>query len=158
MKEAKYCYDYPRPSVTVDVVCFLSSADRIRVLLVRRGREPFKDCWALPGGFVNMEEDLESSARRELAEETGLQVKWMDQFYTFGKPGRDPRGRTISVAYLAWIGDEEQDGCEGIHGGDDAAEARWFQVEALPKLAFDHDRIIEKARATLKEWQTRGKV
>jgi len=157
-KNEKYCYAYPRPAVTVDVVCFKSPKNRIEVLLVRRGREPYKDCWALPGGFVDMEEDLETSARRELAEETGVCVEMLEQFYTFGEPGRDPRGRTISVAYLAWIHGEGKDGCEAVHGGDDAADARWFDLGELPKLAFDHEQIIEKAKATLNEWRSLGKI
>jgi 8-oxo-dGTP diphosphatase len=156
--EKKYCYEYARPMVTVDVVCFWQAGQDIRVLLIRRGREPFKDCWAIPGGFVNMDEDLETAARRELKEETHLEPIRMEQFYCFGDPGRDPRGRTISVAFLAWIEDKNESICRAILADDDASDAQWFDLENLPKLAFDHDQIIQKAKMTLDEWRTMGKI
>jgi 8-oxo-dGTP diphosphatase len=156
--EKKHCYKYPRPAVTVDVVCFYPEADGVKVLLIRRGKDPFKDCWALPGGFVEMTEELESAARRELKEETGFDAAIMDQFYTFGWPDRDPRGRTISVAFLAWIDGSQAQACAAVHGGDDAAEAKWFDLRELPALAFDHKQIIDKAMATSREWRESGKL
>jgi 8-oxo-dGTP diphosphatase len=144
--------------VTVDVVCFRRTARGDCVLLVRRGNEPFKGCWATPGGYINMEEDLETAARRELREETQFKPAAMEQFYCFGEPGRDPRGRTISVAFLAWIDDKDESICEQIRAGDDAAEARWFELDKLPELAFDHAKIIERANKVLAEWRTLKKI
>ena len=140
----RYCYDYPRPSVTVDVV-IVTREDRPRVLLVRRRDDPFAGSWALPGGFIDMDETLEAAARRELREETGVETGELEQLYTFGDPGRDPRGRTISVAYLARVAPGE------VHpvAADDAAAVGWFPLDALPPLAFDHDRILERARAAI---------
>src|SRR5436190_20165932 len=102
MPPGKYTYDYPRPAVTVDIV-IVTREDRPRVLLIRRKHEPFQGRWALPGGFVDMDENLEAAARRELKEETGIEVAQLRQLHTFGDPGRDPRGRTISVVYLAEV-------------------------------------------------------
>src|ERR1700737_4987912 len=99
---AKYTYDYPRPAVTVDVV-IVTREGRPRVLLIRRKNEPFRGMWAIPGGFVDMDESLEDAARRELREETGVRARRLEQLHTFGGPGRDPRGRVISVAYLAEV-------------------------------------------------------
>ncbi len=156
----QYVYDYPRPMVMVDVVALRIVEERLRVLLVRRGKEPFKDRWALPGGFIEMDEKLDESARRELAEETGLTlpktaafpgafapVVWMDQLRTFGDPGRDPRGRAVSVAYLALL---RPDAESEVRGGDDAADARWHNAHRLPKLAFDHREIIRCALERLR--------
>jgi 8-oxo-dGTP diphosphatase len=156
--EKKYCYEYPRPMVTVDVVCFWENSQGIRVLLVQRGREPYKGCWAIPGGFVNMDEDLETAARRELKEETHFEPAAMEQFYCFGDPGRDPRGRTISVAFLARIEDKDGTICQSILADDDASDAQWFDLGNLPKLAFDHDRIVQKAKETWDEWRAMGKI
>src|SRR5579859_3643782 len=136
----QYCYDYPRPSVTVDIV-LLTREPTPRILLIRRKRDPFAGAWALPGGFIDMDETLEQSARRELREETGIDVGELVQLYTFGDPGRDPRGRTISVAYLGRV----DAAALAPVAADDAAEVGWFALDALPALAFDHDRIIEKA-------------
>lgn len=113
-----------------------------KVLLVERGNEPFKGCWAIPGGFMNMDETAEQCAIRELKEETGLEVEVVRQFGTYSKVDRDPRGRTISVAYLAVI-DAEED----VRGQDDAAKAAWWPIDALPPLAFDHDEIMKDAIA-----------
>lgn len=154
--ENSYCYDYPRPMVTVDVVCFREGPQGLRVLLIRRGREPYKDRWAIPGGFVHMDEDLETAARRELREETHLEPARLEQFYCFGDPGRDPRGRTISVAFLARIEDNEESLCRSVLADDDASDAQWFDPGNLPTLAFDHDRILEKAQKTLAVWRTAG--
>ena len=137
----KFCYDYPRPAVTVDVVVFAMVEGRLSVLLIRRAHGPFKDCWAIPGGFVDMDEPLEVAAARELAEETGVADVPLEQFAAFGDPGRDPRGRTISIAYLAMLS-----GPPPVHrAGDDAAEANWLPIDDLPELAFDHELILRTA-------------
>ncbi|MCS6844788.1 MAG: NUDIX hydrolase [Caldilineales bacterium] len=133
---------YPRPSVTVDIVLFTRRNGQPHVLLIRRRRPPFADHWALPGGFIEMDETLEQSAGRELWEETGLRDVPLEQLYTFGDPGRDPRGRVISVAYVAEIPSEQ---AAGVAAGDDAADAAWWPLAALPPLAFDHARILERA-------------
>jgi 8-oxo-dGTP diphosphatase len=135
-------YEYPRPGLTVDVVALHDGAGGREVLLVCRGQEPYRGRWALPGGFVNENEPLEHAARRELAEETGLVTAApMRQIGTFGDPGRDPRGWTVGVAFLLELGDEKPE----VRGGDDAAEATWHRLDALPPLAFDHDRIVATA-------------
>jgi 8-oxo-dGTP diphosphatase len=143
--KGKYTYDYPRPAVTVDIVVATREA-KPRVLLIRRKHPPFEGAWALPGGFVEMDEKLEAAARRELLEETGIKAGVMTQMYTFGDPGRDPRGRTVSVVYLT-----------RVHGakvkpkaGDDAAEVGWFLLARPPKLAFDHREILALARQYLR--------
>ncbi len=147
----KYCYSHPRPSVTVDVVCVACVEGRWFVLLVRRSQCPFKDFWALPGGFVEIDEDIEEAARRELKEETGLDVRDVRQFYCFGRPDRDPRGRTISIGFIAICERKEE-----VRGGDDAKEARWFCVRELPELAFDHNEIVGKAMETISQWRKLG--
>ncbi len=144
-----YTYEYPRPSVTVDCVVFgLDGLDQedLKVLLIERGREPFAGCWALPGGFVEMGEDLETAARRELAEETGVKIDYLEQLYTFGAPRRDPRGRVISVAWYGLVRTLDHTPT----GADDANEAAWFPVVSPPKLAFDHQRILTMAHERLK--------
>lgn len=138
-----YTYDYPRPCVTTDCLIFKKINNSWHALLVERNNEPFKGFWALPGGFLEMDEDLETCAARELQEETGLTGIVLSQFHTFGKPDRDPRHRTISVAF--WGVDRSQ---QKAIGGDDAARARWFVLEQLPSLAFDHNEILQKALAT----------
>src|SRR5262249_30050894 len=120
--------------VTVDVVIFTIRAGALHVLLVRRARPPFARRHAIPGGFVDEGESLEAAARRELAEETGLRDVYLEQLYTFGDPGRDPRGHVVTVAYFALIASDPTP----LHAGTDAAEAGWFPVGALPSLAFDH--------------------
>lgn len=138
--------DYERPAVTGDTVAVRRNAGRREVLLVRRGREPFAGSWALPGGFAEPFEEPERAARRELAEETGL--VWDGPLAcvgAFGKRGRDPRGWTISVAYLADIGDTDAP----VEGSDDAVEAAWHPLDDPPPLAFDHDEVLAAARAML---------
>jgi 8-oxo-dGTP diphosphatase len=141
----KYTYDYPRPSVTVDIV-IVTSEPTPRVLLIRRKKAPFAGCWALPGGFVNMDESLEAAAQRELREETGVAAKKLVQLHAFGEPRRDPRGRVISVAYLAVVDPAKLK----PHADDDAAEVDWFSLTRPPKLAFDHKDILACARQRLK--------
>ena len=140
-----YTYDYPRPAVTTDCVIFGYDGKELKVLLIERGIEPFKGCWAFPGGFLNMDEDALAGARRELKEETGLENAFIEQFHTFSEPGRDPRGRVITVAHYALVKIQE------VEGGDDAAQARWFPIGEVPPLAFDHDRILRMAMSRLKE-------
>jgi 8-oxo-dGTP diphosphatase len=137
---------YDRPSVTADVVLLAFRDGELQVLLVRRRHWPYADHWALPGGFVNLDESLEQAARRELHEETGLEGIPLEQLHTFGDPQRDPRSRVISVAHVALVGPEE---ARDVLGGDDAAEARWWAVDRLPPLAFDHDRMLARARQWL---------
>ena len=136
-----YTYTYPRPMVTVDAVIFAGTGKDRCIALIRRKHDPFAGCWALPGGFVDMDEPLEAAAARELREETGLDGIGLSQFHTFGDPGRDPRGRSISVAYYGFLPAPAP-----LRAADDAADARWFPVEDLPPLAFDHDRIVARAR------------
>ncbi|PKP35622.1 MAG: NUDIX hydrolase [Bacteroidetes bacterium HGW-Bacteroidetes-17] len=134
-----YTYDYPRPAVTVDCLIFRKKPE-LQILLIQRKYDPFKDIWALPGGFVEMDEDLIEAAYRELAEETGLKNIELFQLQTFGKPGRDPRGRTISIIF--WGTHHEQ---EEVEAGDDAKNAAWFKISQLPELAFDHGHILNVA-------------
>ena len=136
--------------LTVDVVlaASLGKEGHWRVLLVKRGSPPFRGTWALPGGFVEPHEPLEEAARRELREETGLEPERLEQLRTFGDPGRDPRGWTVSVAYLAVAGEEEAIGLRP-RAASDAAEVAWFDLDQLPGLAFDHAEILAAARARL---------
>ena len=135
-----FTYKYPRPCVTTDNLIFRKIDGNWHLLLIERGNEPFKGCWALPGGFLEMEEDLDTCAARELQEETGLTGIALHQLYAFGAPNRDPRHRTISVAYWGVDNSERQ-----AVGSDDAAEAQWFALDKLPSLAFDHEQILQKA-------------
>lgn len=137
--------EYPRPMVTVDVVIFTLRDDDLQVLLIRRKNPPFAGMWAIPGGFIGIDEPLEAAALRELEEETGVRDVHLEQLYTFGDPGRDPRGRVITVAYMALLPAERT----SLRAGDDAADARWWPMSALPPLAFDHDRILACARERL---------
>jgi 8-oxo-dGTP diphosphatase len=131
-----------RPAVTVDVVIFSLQAREVQVLLIKRRYEPFKDSWAIPGGFINLDEPLDQAARRELEEETGLHDVYLEQLYTFGEPQRDPRMRVISVAYFALVRADQQT----IRGSHESVDVRWFAVKALPQtLAFDHDQIVHFA-------------
>ncbi len=145
-----YSYEYPHPAVTVDVAVFSHQANHYRLLLIKRADPPEKDKWALPGGFVDIDEDLETAVHRELQEETGISGIEIEQLHTFGAPDRDPRERIITVVYTALVHDEMQ-----ANAASDAAEAEWFDINALPELAFDHDEIIrlacEKIEAKLKE-------
>jgi 8-oxo-dGTP diphosphatase len=143
-RPGRFRYDYPRPALTVDVV-LLTREPRPRVLLIKRKSDPFAGAWALPGGFVDEGEKLADAARRELAEETGLAVTDLEQLYTAGDPDRDPRGWTVSVVFLARVDGRKPK----ARAGDDASEARWFPLDALPPLAFDHAMILERARTRL---------
>ena len=137
-----YTYQHPRPSLTVDCVIFgLDESSQLKVLLIQRLKEPNKDQWALPGGFVDMDEDLETAALRELEEETGVKNLFIEQLYTFGAPDRDPRGRVVSVAYFALVNLAEHP----VKAADDAKTVKWFEIEKLPPLAFDHDTIMQMA-------------
>lgn len=140
----QHCYDHPRPSVSVDIVLFYQAAERVEVLLIKRAGEPFKGQWALPGGFVDEDEALELAAARELKEETGISGVRLAQIGAFGDPGRDPRGHTISIAFGARVSKR----AEAV-GADDAEEARWQALARLPRLAFDHKKIIRTARERL---------
>lgn len=135
-----YTYKYPHPAVTTDCIVFGFDGTGLNILLIKRGIEPYKDCWAFPGGFLNMDETTEECAIRELEEETGMKIQGLQQIGAYSKVDRDPRGRTITVAYLAVIDSP----CEVI-GQDDAANAQWFPLDALPRLAFDHDEIMSDA-------------
>jgi 8-oxo-dGTP diphosphatase len=139
-EKGRYVYEWPRPMVTVDAMVFTEADSGYQIVLIQRGKEPFKGSWALPGGFVEMDEQLHTAAKRELKEETGIKNVNLKQLHTFGTPGRDPRGRQITVVYAGIIsGDNQQ-----IRGGDDADRAKWFNIEDLPSsLAFDHAEVIE---------------
>ncbi len=141
MSGQRFVYAYPRPMLTVDAVVFTQKEGRRHVLLIERKHEPYAGQWALPGGFVEMEETLSHAAARELEEETGLSNVPLSQFHTFGDPGRDPRGRSITVAYL---GEADWRAC-APKAADDAAAVQWFPLDALPPLAFDHQDIVEYA-------------
>ncbi len=146
-KKGKYIYDWPRPMVTADAVVFAFVKGRPKLLLIKRGRDPFKGKWALPGGFVGIDEELEHAAARELAEETGLLHVPLEQIHTFGKVGRDPRGRQITVAFMGIV----KRGQNSVRAADDAADARWFDIEKLPKdMAFDHNQVANFAMNKLK--------
>ncbi len=139
-EKGKYVYEWPRPMVAADAAVFGIFEGKVKLLLVERGNEPFKGRWALPGGFLNIDEELEDAAARELAEETGLTGIRLEQIHTFGKCGRDPRGRVITVTYWGIL----TEGSSKLKAGDDAAKARWFDIEQLPKdLAFDHDEVTK---------------
>lgn len=142
---------YEKPSVSVDILIFNRQGKGWEVLLVKRKNHPFQGKWALPGGFINMDENLEDTAYRELMEETGLDGRRekvpLKQLGAYGDVGRDPRGRTITIAYMAIL---EKAGLT-VKGADDAADARWFPIDNLPPLAFDHDRILEDGKRILAE-------
>ena len=134
-----YTYKYPRPAVTADCIVITREAEP-KVLLIQRGSEPFKGRWAFPGGFMNMDETTEQCAIRELEEETGLHVNNVVQIGAYSKVDRDPRGRTVTIAYLAIV-----DRPLVVIGQDDATKAEWWPLSNLPELAFDHDRIMQDA-------------
>ena len=144
MEEFKYHYKYPHPSVTTDCVIFGFDGTRLNVLLIERGIEPFKGRWAVPGGFMKMDEDAETGAKRELFEETGLKTAYIRQFHAFTAPDRDPRERVITIAYYALVRISD------VKAGDDAAKAQWFPIDKVPALAFDHDLILRKATNELR--------
>ena len=147
-KKGKYIYDWPRPMVTVDAVVFTFQNNRAKLLLVKRGNEPFKGKWAIPGGFIEIDEELEDAAARELQEETALANVPLEQMRTFGRCGRDPRGRQITVVFMGIAAK----GQSKIKGSDDAAKAKWFDIENLPKdMAFDHSEVAKFAVKRLKK-------
>lgn len=137
-----FTYKYPHPAVTADCIVFAKTGNGMKVLLIQRGNEPCKGKWAFPGGFMNIDETTAEAARRELKEETGLNVGEVFQVGAFDAVDRDPRERVITVAYYTVIGKEP-----AVAGGDDAAKAEWFQIDSLPQLAFDHAEILAKALA-----------
>ena len=143
----KYCYEYPRPALTSDIILFSFNKNRLQVLLIERKYMPFKGKWALPGGFLDMEETAEQCAYRELKEETGLEIEHLSQLVTVSTLGRDPRGRTVSVFFYGFLNYDITD----IKAGDDAKNAQLFPVDKLPLLAFDHNEIILIALNRLKE-------
>ncbi len=145
MGKQKFCYKYPHPSVATDCVIFGFDGAAIKILLIQRGVEPFKGKWAFPGGFMRIDETARECARRELEEETGLKNATVEQFYTFSDVNRDPRERVITIAHYALVRLSE------VKGGDDAASARWFSMNEVPSLAFDHERILRMATSRLKE-------
>ena len=140
-----YEYEFPHPAVTVDVVIFTIRNDELKVLLIKRALDPFLGSWALPGGFVELDESLVEAAKRELKEETGVAAAYLEQLYTFGEPNRDPRERVISVAYYALM---PSDALE-IKAASDAEGVGWFSIDELPKLAFDHSDILTMALTRL---------
>lgn len=142
-----YTYTYPRPALTVDIVIFSVQQARLQTLFIRRAQPPYQGAWALPGGFVRMEESLEEAAARELAEETGLRDTYLEQLYTYGDPQRDPRERVVSVAYFALI---PADSAAQVQPGSDACSSQWFPVDSLPALAFDHAEIVTYALRRLR--------
>jgi len=141
-----YSYSHPRPAFTVDAIVLCRKQDDFQVLLIRRGNEPFKGKWALPGGFIDENERIKDAVKRELYEETGLKIQNFTFTGLYDKPGRDPRGRTITAAFLAIL----DDCLFSPKAADDAAEARWFSISSLPPLDFDHEEIIKDARTMLK--------
>ncbi|MCH5242787.1 MAG: NUDIX hydrolase [Muribaculaceae bacterium] len=140
-----YCYKYPHPAVTADCIVFNKEDNRIYVLLIKRKNEPFKDCWAFPGGFINIDESAEDAAIRELKEETGLEISTVEQLKAYSTPNRDPRERVITIAFIA------ESTIKDVKGGDDAKEARWFDISTLPPLAFDHEQILKDALEKVKK-------
>ncbi|MDQ3395282.1 MAG: NUDIX hydrolase [Bacteroidota bacterium] len=142
-----FTYEHPRPSVTVDSVVLNYNRKKIEILLIERSSDPYKNHWALPGGFLDIDEPLEAGVKRELNEETGLEVKEFVQLGAYGKPDRDPRGRVISLAYLSLI----KEGGTTVKAASDALEAQWFNIHELPMpLAFDHKEIIDDALEILR--------
>ncbi|HVU16921.1 MAG TPA: NUDIX domain-containing protein [Candidatus Didemnitutus sp.] len=141
-----FTYQYPHPAVTVDAVVFGYDDADLKVLLIQREQPPFRGKWALPGGFVRLDESLEAAARRELQEETGIVAPYLEQLYTFGEPKRDPRERVISVAYYALVKLTDH----AVRAASDALNVAWFPVADLPRLAFDHEEILEAALHRLK--------
>ena len=145
MNIKQYCYWHPHPAVTTDIVLFTLRAEKLQLLLIRRRNPPFQGGWALPGGFLDLDEDLNDCAKRELEEETGIKDIYLEQLYTFGKHQRDPRERVISVAYYALIASDRIT----LKPASDATEAAWFALDELPELAFDHREIVNKAHERL---------
>lgn len=139
-----FTYKHDRPSLTADCVVFAESEGKLQVLLVQRDRDPFAGCWAFPGGFVEPGEELADAARRELMKETGIRLQRVEQVGAFGGVGRDPRGWVVSVAFYGVMDQAEME-TQRPRAADDAREAAWFPLGALPPLAFDHDDILRRA-------------
>ncbi len=140
-----YTYEYPHPAVTTDIVIFTLRDQQLKLLLIKRRCEPFKGSWALPGGFVHLNEALEIAAKRELEEETGVTDVYLEQLFTYGNPDRDPRERVITVAYFALIASDKIE----VRAATDAEAVGWFAMDEIPNLAFDHQTIVETARQRL---------
>jgi len=146
-EKGRYVYEWPRPMVTADAVVFRFARGKARLLLVRRKHDPYKGDWAIPGGFIELDEELADAAARELKEETGLVNIRLEQMRTFGTCGRDPRGRQITIVFMGIAGSRQS----RLKAGDDAAEARWFDIDKLPKnMAFDHREVAAFAIKRLK--------
>ncbi len=143
----KYCYDYPRPAYTADCVVFTGQKNDLRIILIKRKHYPFEGMWALPGGFVDENEKGIDAGKRELFEETGIIAEKLYESGIYDTPGRDPRGRTVSVVFYTFV----ENAAELMTAGDDAAEVRIFSVNNLPELAFDHKEIIEKTLSIFSE-------
>ncbi|WP_339727473.1 NUDIX domain-containing protein [uncultured Gimesia sp.] len=141
-----YQYEYPRAALTVDCVVFGLDEEDLKVLLIQRDLEPFEGCWALPGGFVRLEETLEEAARRELGEETGIENVYLEQLYTIGDVDRDPRERVVTVTYYALVNLSDH----RVHAATDARNAAWFAIDDVPSLAFDHPKILKMAHERLR--------
>jgi len=150
-EKGTYTYEWPRPMVSTDAVVFSRTAGGTEVLLINRGKEPYKGRWAVPGGFLELDEELEDGAARELAEETGVTGVKLEQIQAFGKCGRDPRGRMIAIVFIGLANAEQR---AAAKAGDDAAKAQWFDIENLPEnLAFDHDEMIKFAvKKSIERW------
>jgi ADP-ribose pyrophosphatase YjhB (NUDIX family)/SAM-dependent methyltransferase len=151
-QQGRYIYEWPRPMVTADALVFADLTPP-KVLLVRRANEPYKDKWAFPGGFIEMDEELHDAVARELKEETGLAGVRLEQMHTFGRIGRDPRGRMITVAFIGIVPADNMQVCPG----DDAAEAKWFDIDDLPELAFDHNDVARMAISEFRKWKMNKK-
>lgn len=145
-KKDTFTYEFPRSSITVDCVIFGIDEDKLKILIIQRALDPFRGNWALPGGFVRIDETIDEAANRELREETGLKEIFLEQLYTFGQIDRDPRERVISVAYYALVNLHNH----SVHAATDAENAAWFNVQELPNLAFDHNIIVKTALTRLK--------
>lgn len=146
-REKMFCYRYPHAAITADCVIFGFDGRKLKILLIERGLEPYKNYWALPGGFMKIDESIEETAARELHEETNLSGIYLEQFKVFSRPDRDPRERVVTVAFIALVNPEKLN----IVAGDDAANVCWFDETMLPPLAFDHRNIIKEAREYLSE-------
>lgn len=145
MENQTYTYKYPHPAIATDCVVFGFDGFEMKVLLIERGCEPYKGMWAFPGGFMRIDESAEQCAMRELVEETGLKLSYLEQLGAFSGVCRDPRERVVSIAFYALVKSSE------VKGGDDAAQAQWFSVDKVPQLAFDHDYILREAMKKLKQ-------
>ncbi|MCX7696675.1 MAG: NUDIX hydrolase [Bacteroidales bacterium] len=142
----RWCYDYPRPAVTVDAILLYKEKKNVFVALIKRKNEPYKNLWALPGGFVDENETLEHAIRREVKEELQIDLpeETFNQFRAYSDPKRDPRHRTITITFIAWLDDQIK-----LSAADDAAEASWFSLFSLPSMAFDHAKILEDVKKHL---------